>query len=283
MDAVTRGSLLHDALGRFYAKAEAWVGGAVFLRSADLGWAYPMMEEALAETLADAHGRKWLGNPLLLQTKRAELDRMLARFLRSEVEEHEDMYDKAKRNAPRMVRTGVSGHEVSFRDIILERGGVRFKFRGSVDRIEQGIDDRFDSGRFIAAVDYKTTKGSVPGGGHKEAWTEGVVLQVPLYAYALAQTLPGTVTARVEYRALKKPEAVHALELYRYDKKSGTVQLNEEAHEQMEAALDRVALHVLQVRRGEFPAAPPASCGCPPFCHALEICRIPGGARTRDR
>jgi hypothetical protein len=181
------------------------------------------------------------------------------------------------------VRTSVAEHEHAFKDIVLERGGVRFRFRGSVDRVEIGVDERTDASRFIAAVDYKTSKSSVPGAGEKAAWDDGVVLQVPLYAYALAKTRPETVACRVEYRALKQREAVHALELYQFDRKSGRIVPNDEAIERMERALDRVAAHVLRARRGEFPAAPAPSCGCPPFCHALEICRVPGGPQLKGR
>jgi hypothetical protein len=242
------------------------------------------MQQALEQTVAEARGRRWLGNPLLLAAKRAELERMLVRFVEFEIGEHEDMDNPNKRNAPRMVRTGVTGHEVAFNGVILERGGVRFRFRGSVDRVEIGVDDRIEAPeRFIAAVDYKTTKYAVPGGGDKKAWGDGVVLQVPLYAYALAQEMAGKEPARVEYRALKRPEAVHALELYQVDRKRGEAVENDQARAQMEAALDRVAEHVLRVRRGEFPAAPPDSCGCPSFCHAIEICRIPGGPREKGR
>jgi ATP-dependent helicase/nuclease subunit B len=280
MDAATRGSVLHDALRRFYSAAQVRTGGPVFFRTPDLAWAHPTMVEALDQALADARGHQWLGNGLLLPAKREELRRMLERFLEWEVQEHEDMENPKKKNAPRMVRTAVTGHEVAFNDIVLDRGGVRFRFRGSVDRVEIGVDERLaDPGRFIAAVDYKTTKYAVPGAGAKEAWSDGVVLQVPLYAYALAQVRPGTETARVEYRALKKPESVHALELYQFDKNARGAVHNEAAAELMEAALDQVAGHVLRARRGEFPASPPESCGCPEFCHAIEICRTAGGPR----
>ena len=280
MDAATRGSLLHDALRRFYQRAQARTGGPVFLLGTDLDWAQPMMIEALDESLADARGRKWLGNVLLLPAKREELRRMLERFLEWEVQEHEDMANTRKKNAPRRVRTAVAEHEVGFTDVVLDRGGVRFRFRGSVDRVEIGVDERIDDpGRFIAAVDYKTTRYAVPGAGAKEAWADGVVLQVPLYAYALARMRPDTETARVEYRAVKKPDSVHALELYQFDKSTGAAVRNGEAVALMDAALDRVAEHVLRARRGEFPAAPPDSCGCPSFCHAIEICRVAGGPR----
>lgn len=280
MEATTRGSLLHDALRRFYEQARAHVGGPVFLRAPDLDWARPMLTEALDATLADARGRVWLGHPALQRAKRAELLRLLHRFVEFEVQEHEDMYSRTLKNAPRMVRTAVHGHETAFRDVELERNGVTFRFRGSVDRVEIGVDDRFaGSETFLAAVDYKSTKYSAPGGGDKRAWDDAVVLQVPLYAYALTKEHPGATIARVEYRALRKPEAVHRLELYQVTK-AGLVE-NAEAVERMERALDAVADHVKRARSGEFPAEPAESCGCPSFCASLEICRIPGGPRSK--
>ncbi len=284
MDPATRGSLLHDALARFFARARERVGGPVFLRAADRDWALPLVREALEAAIADAKDRAWLGHELLVPAKTAELSRMLRRFIEWEIEEHEDMYNPRARNAPRRVRTAVIAHELKFDEVILERNGVRFRFRGSVDRVEQGIDDRFPEAHiYLAAVDYKTTAWSVPGAGKAPAWTDRVVLQVPLYAHALERLHPGKTSARIEYRAVKSREALHTLELFQYDKKTGRLVENTEHREKMEAALDAVAEHVSRARRGEFPADPAPSCNCPPYCHALEICRVKGGPRLGKR
>ena len=281
MEATTRGSLIHDALHRFYLLAGARVGGPVFLRDADLDWALPLVTEALDAALEAVRGRAWLGHRALQEAKRAELLRLLTRFVEFEAGEHEAMYRNAG-NAPKVVRTAVHAHETGFRDVVLERNGVTFRFRGSVDRVEIGVDERIaDPARHLAAVDYKTTKYSAPGAGKKAAWDDDVVLQVPLYAYALQQQNPGASIARVEYRAIKKPEAVHRLELFQVTKAGLTE--NAEAAARMERALDAVAMHVQRARNGEFPADPAESCGCPSFCASLEICRIPGGPRTGDR
>jgi len=132
----------------------------------------------------------------------------------------------------------------------------------------------------VAAVDYKTTVYSCPGGGKNAAWDDGVVLQVPLYAQAIASKLPGVQAVRVEYRTLKKPGAVHSLELYKFDKTLKRAVEDPKGDEKLEAALDAVASHVRTARSGEFPVLPAKSCGCPPFCHAIEICRVPGGPKT---
>lgn len=286
MDAATRGSVLHDALARFYGGAQERTGGPVFLRAADLDWARPMLVGALDESLADARGQRWLGNGLLLPAKREELRRILERFLDKEVEEHETMMTSNRGNAPKRIRTGAEAHELGFTDLVLDRDGVRFRFRGFIDRVGRGVDGRFDSGDYLTAIDYKTTKYAAPGGGcgnKTQPWTDGVVLQVPLYAYALLQLKPEAKIARVEYWALKQPERVHSLELHQFDRKAGEVVRNEEAVAQMEAALVRVAAHVRAVRGGSFPAAPAESCGCPEFCHAIEICRTAGGPRRSGR
>jgi RecB family exonuclease len=279
MDAATRGSLLHAALATFYQKARAKQGKPVFLRAADLAWALPLAETALAESFEEARGRRWLGNETLLPAKMLELKRMLLRFVTWEAKQHEEMYNNRTKSAA-MVRSGVDEHELGFDDVVLERGGVRFRFRGFIDRVEVGVDERLEApASFVVAVDYKTTKYAAPGKGERKGWDDDVVLQVPLYAYALTQLRPGMIPARVEYRALKKPEVVLPLELYTVDKKTGAVSPDPDAQAQLERALDAVSSHVLRARGGEFPAAPAPSCGCPSFCHALEICRVAGGPR----
>jgi hypothetical protein len=190
------------------------------------------------------------------------------------------MFKTGTGGLPRRIRTGVQSHELPLGEIEFERDGVRIKFRGFVDRVEVGVDERCDSKSFVAAIDYKTTVWSCPGAGVGAAWKDGVVLQVPLYAHAIATKLPGARTVRVEYRALKNPKAVHSLELYELDKKSQRVVRDAEGEEKLETALDAVANHVRTARSGEFPVVPAESCGCPPFCHALEICRVPGGPKV---
>ncbi len=283
MDAATRGTVLHDALRRFFDVARERTGGPVFLREADRAWARPALEDALDAALAHARDHQWLGHPALQRAKRDELARMLGGYLDSEIAEHEEMYDPRKRNAPKMIRTGVASGELAFRDIVLERNGVRFRFRGSIDRVETGVDERFASGTYVAAVDYKTTKYAVPGAGEKKAWDDDVVLQVPLYAWALTQLETGRTIARVEYRAIRQATHAHRLELYQFDRRQNAPVPNADATDRMERALDAVARHVTRARRGEFPAAPAPSCGCPDFCASLEICRVAGGPRRGDR
>jgi len=172
---------------------------------------------------------------------------------------------------------------VKIANALLERDGIRVRFRGSIDRVEVGVDDRMDRPeRFTAAVDYKSSIYSTPGGGDKEAWDDGVVLQVPLYAHALTQLRPKTEVARTEYRALRPIEPAHQLQLWEYDPKSRRVVAEDEPAGKMERALDDVIRHVRAIREGKFPVRPPESCKCPPFCHALDICRIPGGPTFKN-
>ena len=126
-------------------------------------------------------------------------------------------------------------------------------------------------------MDYKTTRYAAPGGGKPGAWDDGVVLQVPLYAWALARLHEGATVARVEYRSLKKPGSHHLLELAQYDRKAGAVVADPKHVARYQAALAAVARHVEGARAGRFPAAPAPSCGCPSFCHAIDICRVAGG------
>jgi ATP-dependent helicase/DNAse subunit B len=282
MEATVQGSIFHDALRRFFGLAQERVGGPVFLRQSDYEWAEPKLMDSLDETLEEFARTTWLGVPTLRSAKRQELARVLRRYLEWEIQFHEDMYNNRKRIAPRILRTAVVEHELRFRDLMVERNGVRVKYRGSIDRVEVGIDERVESPEsYLAAVDYKSSKASAPGGGDKEAWDQGVVLQIPLYAHALEQLLPGRRISSIEYRALIQRERVHALELHQVDRKTGVRYSSEEDNARMDSALDAVIGHVQRIRAGEFPARPAPSCQCPPFCHGWEICRTAGGPRVK--
>ncbi|HEX9107244.1 MAG TPA: PD-(D/E)XK nuclease family protein, partial [Longimicrobiales bacterium] len=216
LDPALRGSILHDALQRFFDAAVARAGGPVLLAEQDLPWAEPALLDALDAAIEAAGQDAWLGHPALRPARRGELRRTLKRYLQFEIEQTAAYYNNRKK-ASQSLRTGVMEHEKLFDDVVLEREGVRFRFRGRIDRVEVGVDERVpgDVARYVAAVDYKSTKYSTPGAGDPDAWDEGIVLQVPLYAHALAQLWPGARVARVEYRTLKSPQIVHPLELVR--------------------------------------------------------------------
>jgi ATP-dependent helicase/DNAse subunit B len=282
MEPIVRGSVLHDAMRRFFELARRRAGGPVLLRASDAPWAYTALEAALDAALQEAGSTQWLGHPSLYDARRAELSRILRRYLQAEIEHNEARFDRKKRKTFGMLRTAVDRHEVEFDDVVLERAGVRFRLRGRMDRVEVGIDDRLgeDPAVFRAAVDYKTSEASTPGGGDSAAWDDGVVLQVPLYAHALQQLEPGARVARVEYRALKTGRAVHSLELHRVGT-AGQLEEEDDARARYERALDAAAAHVQRVREGLFPAKPAESCGCPPFCHGWDICRVKGGPKRK--
>jgi hypothetical protein len=278
MEPSVLGVILHDALKRFFDAAHARVGGPVFILPVDLaGWGDDLIATSVDDAFAALAGT-WLGNPGLERAKRGEVLRIARGYLAFEASLHDDMTDPGtkKRNAPKMIRTGVVQHELVFDDMVYEHDGVRIRYRGSIDRVEvsDSIDDRLEGVAFVAAADYKTSKGSTPGGGVPRAWDDGVVLQVPLYAWALAQLYPGHEVARVEYLALRKPETVHQLQPYTFDKRAGTPVGNEDAEEQWKRSLQQAAEHVRRARTGVFPAAPPASCGCPPWCQGIDVCRV---------
>ena len=273
MDALVRGSVLHDALHRFYDAARSRTGAPVVLRDGDSGWALPLLRDSLRDALAAAGETLWLGHPALREVKYGELERLLGRFLAFEIEEGESAFN-SRTKAAGSVRTAVESHELTFGDARLERDGVVLRYRGIIDRVEVGNDDRAP-GRYLAAVDYKTSKYAAPAAGNKAAWDDGVVLQVPLYAHALAQLRPGWAVARVEYRAVKHAERLHLLNLVRV--RRGAPENDQEAAARLEASLAAAIGHVRTVRSGAFPAAPAPSCHCPPFCHAWDICRVAGG------
>ncbi|HEX3274222.1 MAG TPA: PD-(D/E)XK nuclease family protein [Gemmatimonadales bacterium] len=282
MDAATRGSLLHDALSRLFDHLAERLPTPVLLRAADQAMAIPLAEQSLNEAFAAAAGGKWLGSPLLLEPKRLELWRILKGYVEWEIEQNEKACVAGKGAQAKHIRMGVHCHELPLGEVEFVRGDIRIRFRGFVDRVEFGADPRLPLGQFVAAVDYKTTIYSCPGAGKAAAWDDGVVLQVPLYAYALARMWPEREAVRVEYRALKNLKTAHSLELYQYDRTQGRAVPDREEQDKLETALDAVAAHVRTARSGEFPVRPAASCGCPSFCHAIEICRVPGGPRTEQ-
>jgi hypothetical protein len=271
--------LLHAALKQFYDSASVRIGGAVFLLPEDKAWAFELARASIASTIASFADGGRLGHPALRDAKRSELERIIVKFLDWEIGLHKDMLDpKTKKiNAPRMVRTAVESHELKFTDMFYEHDGVRIRYGGWIDRIEVSNDERAAGVDYIVAADYKSTGSSTPGGGRKAAWLEGVVLQVPLYAYALSKLRPTSELARAGYLTLKSPGAAQTLELVRIDRKSQEVLPQPDAQDQWTAALHAAINHVKRARSGEFPAAPPGACTCPPWCHGRDICRIPGG------
>jgi hypothetical protein len=280
LDPVTRGVVLHDALARFFARAAERVGGPVLLRPPDLAWARGFALAALDDAVAAAGAETWLGHPAMREAKRDELRRTVEGYLAFEAEYNEKMFNNRSPNA-HLLRTGAAAHELAFEDAVLERGGLRIRFRGTMDRVDVAVDDRISDNRFVSAVDYKSSLGGVPGGGADEAWDDGVVLQVPLYAHALAALRAGARVARVQYRTLRPPQVAHSLELYKVDRKTKILHEQADGRARLEGALDAVVAHVRAARDGAFPAAPKASCGCPPFCHAWDICRVKGGPRVK--
>ncbi len=279
VDPATRGSLLHDALKLFYDSAKERIGGPVFLQASDSAWALELASSCVSRVVDGYAARGRLGHGALLEAKRNEYSRIVRGYLKWEIALHEEMTDPVtrKRKAPAMIRTGVESHELKFEEMVFERSGVRIRYRGSIDRVEVSVDDRVGEGQYIVAADYKTTVGSTPGGGRAAAWAEGIVLQVPLYAFALSKMRPETQMARAGYLALTTPKDVLQLDLITVDRKTHEIKPMSAADEKMTAALESVIDHVKRARRGEFPAGPPGKCSCPPWCHGRDICRIPGG------
>jgi hypothetical protein len=285
MDPATRGSILHDTLKRFFDRAAEIKGGPVFLNQADAGWIEREAKVALEEAIAAARDERWVGHESLLPAKREELKRIVMGYLEWEVDLHDRMTSSNRGNAPKMVRTAVAEHEMSFGRAVLDRAGVRVLYRGFIDRVEVGCDERVDSQHLVAAVDYKTTEFSTPGAGNPKAWDDGAVLQVPLYAHALRTLVPGGDVARVEYRALAKRDdkAVHRLQLYEVNWKGPLLVQQPAATQKFEQALDCVAEYVRRIRSGHFPAEVPPSCSCPSWCHGADICRVVQETKGRSR
>lgn len=288
MEATTRGTLLHDALDRFFIAARARSSSPAFLRAADRSWTVPMLSRSLDEAWSELANSAWLGNPALHELTRAELRAQLERYIDFEIDRNEDSYNN-RMGASRQIRTGAVAGEVEFSNVTLDANGVRFRLRGVIDRVDLGVDDRVpEAQQYVAAIDYKSSKGSTPAGGNAKAWSDGIVLQLPLYALAL-QTLPVAeqlrTLARLEYRTLKRPEVVHLLEFAKLKTvgKGKEVVDVPESTARLDEALMHAGRHVMNARSGMFAANPARSCGCSPFCVARDICRIPGGPVEGDK
>ena len=281
IDPIERGNVLHDALRRFYEKAKARLKEPVLLMPGSEAWAMPLMRASLEEALAEAKAKVWLGHPALHEAKRQELLRVVEDYLAWEIEDNGKLEGKGTRKNLKILRTGVDAHELPFGDVVLDRDGVKFRFRGRIDRVEVGVDPRVRGAKdFVAAVDYKSSKYGVPGAGDQAAWTDGVMLQLPLYATALLSLMPDAKISRVEYRTLRGDTIKVPLQLVLVEGDKPAVDPDGAAR--LGGAFDAVVRHVKSVRGGAFPVRPAPSCGCPPFCHAWDICRVPGGPRRKD-
>ena len=279
MEPTTRGSILHDALDRFFAAAADVFGSPVHLRAGDAARAQALLRTALDEAWAamDATGT-WLGPIATRAAALAELADDLRGYLEFEIEWNEKSYAKSATKPRANVRTGAVEGEFAFDDVALQGGGVSFRLRGKVDRVDRGVDERVpDAERYVAAIDYKSSRYSTPAAGNAKGWDDGIVLQVPLYAAALRALRPGDQLARMEYRIIRGAKAVHQLVLA--PMKGDEIQDAPDAEEKLARALDAAGERIAQVRRGELPAAYTPSAGCSKYCPARDICRVPGGPK----
>lgn len=287
MEPTTRGTILHDALDGFFKAMRVANGGApVLMREPDVARSTPLLVDAFEQAWAAQVGRAWLGDPALYGIVRAELLHLLTRYVTFEAAFNDSTYNN-RTTASKQIRMAVAEGELEFKDVKLEADGVRFRLDGKIDRVDIGTDERvIDAARYIAAIDYKSSIYSTPASGNKKGWEDGVVLQVPLYAKALAQVRPELTLARLEYRSLRPPGPVHTLDLLKPAKPANPKRPEAVAPEVVEgatAALDLAMMHAARrvefARRGEFAAVPAPSCGCSPYCVARDICRVPGGPR----
>lgn len=289
LEPTTRGSILHDALNRFFTAASARTAVPVYLGAHDRSWVHELAAQSLAGAWHHAGQSEWLGHPSLHDILRAELLAQLSGYLDFEIDHNEKSGDNRTKSS-KQIRMGALHCEQPFGPIEIEGDGLRFRLHGTIDRVDVGVDERIDeSAQYIAAIDYKSSVGSTPAQGSPAGWDDGIVLQVPLYARVLQLRYPEQTLARLEYRTLKKPKAVHTLEFVKVlsvgkGKTAGkTAMPNPDADAMLARALDDAGRRVRQARDGAFPADPARSSGCSPYCVARDICRIPGGPVEAER
>ena len=281
MEPTTRGVIVHEALDRLFVAARAAFGAPAFLRTPQREQARELLATALSEAWNAAIARgEWLGPVATRTAARAEILHELLGYLDFEIAWNESTWDN-RTKASKAVRSGAEAGEFRFDAVALEADGVRFRLRGTIDRVERGLSDSDanvdGADGYVSAIDYKSTKYSVPAGGKGAAWDDGIVLQLPLYAAALRALRPEDRLARIAYRSIRGPAELHVLNLAPVRKGEVQQAAAQEAEAQLAAALAAAARRIREVRRGEFPAAPAPSAGCSPFCAARDICRIPGG------
>lgn len=285
MEPTVRGTILHEALRIFFEQLRDERGAPVILARSERDALLPALYGALDIAWEAEAGNGWLGDPALLAPKRAELRRILTSYLESELDWFEKVSD-GRTASSKHIRTGFAEAEVAFTDVTIQAGEVPLRIRGHIDRVDVARDDRIEGPQpYLAAIDYKTSVGSTPGGGKKQAWDDGLVLQLPLYAAVLAVVRPELSVARIEYRVLKDGKNVHLVPLISAEKPEGAkkgsttrvASENSEAAERVAQALAHAGVIVSRARSGQFPIAPTGSAGCSPYCVGRGICRIPGG------
>lgn len=281
--ARVRGTVLHAALKRFFdAEREAGGGAPVFLTTTRLEAARERMTHAFRDAFDEVAAVEWLGAPALRDARRAEWFRLFERYLSEEAAQRTTWVIGKVWQHKQWMHTGVVEHERQFGPLTLDLDGFPLRVRGTMDRIEVGVDERLaDAAQWRVVVDYKTTPGSVPGGGNKRAYDDGIVVQLPLYGLVLTHLDPEIQLARLEYRALSTGEEKLGLRLGQFDSKGEALESEGNAHEQFAKAVDAVRRAAERATRGDFVVRPAPTAGCSPYCVARDICRIAGGPRER--
>jgi hypothetical protein len=138
MEPTTRGSILHDALNRFFTSANRELGGPVYLLDDDHGkWAALMTASLEAAWKAAEAGDQWLGPVALREVVRDELEAELHGYLKFEMKWNVDSSNN-RTNAAKQIRTGFVEGELKFGPVDLTADGVAFRLRGSIDRVDRG-------------------------------------------------------------------------------------------------------------------------------------------------
>jgi RecB family exonuclease len=136
--------------------------------------------------------------------------------------------------------------------LAIGEGDERLLLRGVIDRVDR------DANGGLRVIDYKT---AAPGGYDKKSLSEGLKLQLPIYALAVRD-------------ALRMGEPVEGFYWHvRHAKKSA---LSLSTYDGGSKAAYAVAIEAAQaaargIRGGEFAPGPPRQ-GCPPYCAAAGFC-----------
>lgn len=266
-DYLARGVLVHEALvvlHELLARRRPEAASPAELDD-------PSYRELVEETLAELDRTRRFDGPVEAALYRVDR-RLVSRWL-GEYHQQHTAYDTAMRKLGVVLK--VEGMERAFGDksaaggvapLEIDAEGAKVLLRGRIDRIDSG---RLGNSRVFVVIDYKS--GSSRGYG-KKALAAGNVLQLPLYAMAVAERLlSGAEPIAAGYWFLKDGGFKEPVATSRRDDQG--LRRSEDWQAVQQAVLAGVAAAVRGVREGAFPMDSRDE-KCTGSCPYSTVCRV---------
>jgi ATP-dependent helicase/nuclease subunit B len=277
VDAMTRGSLLHDCLEIIHQRlADAHDETAL-----ELDWlpeVESMLDGVLDEVVGRHAARGWLGTDELRLPRVRELRRTLLRYVRWEMEQNHSTHHNTPPRRKPLVCEQVFGME-GRPPVALTAGGRTLMLRGRIDRVDEIVGGPARGWRYV--VDHKSGTGSLSRG----RYDVGALLQLPLYLKVL-EADGGAPVWGGAYHGMNDLSRAAPLHPYNRDGVRGATKTAQAAAERIERALPHALAHIDEILAGRFPAALPAAIvdeetgresdpvkACPQYCDFRDVCR----------